>query len=103
MMVWSEEPDHRPGEYDPDPEVLEQLTEFEAGGRFLAEWDGNRWRIGKRVVDNAKNIPSFTLSTDGLFGFLILSQLFERPARYAISRLLDTTPSSPSLYAALHI
>jgi hypothetical protein len=57
MMVWSEEPDHRPGEYEPDPEVLEQLTEFEAGGRFLAEWDGKRWRIGKRVVDNAKTSP----------------------------------------------
>jgi hypothetical protein len=52
MMVWSEEPDHRPGEYEPDPMVLEQLTEFEAGGRFLAEWDGRRWRLGKRIVDD---------------------------------------------------
>jgi hypothetical protein len=57
MMVWSEGPDHRPGEYEPDAEVLEQLTEFEAGGRFLAEWDGKRWRIGKRVVDDAKTSP----------------------------------------------
>jgi hypothetical protein len=30
---------------------LEQLIEFEAGGRFLGEWDGQRWRIGKRIDD----------------------------------------------------
>ena len=51
MMVWAEGPERRSGTYEPDPEVLEQLTEFEAGGRFLAEWDGHRWRIGKRIVE----------------------------------------------------
>jgi hypothetical protein len=52
MFVWAEEADHRPGTYEPDPEVLEQLSEFEAGGRFLGEWDGQRWRIGKRIADD---------------------------------------------------
>ena len=51
IMVWAEAPDHRPGTYEPDPTVLEQLTEFEAGGRFLGEWDGTRWQIGKRLAD----------------------------------------------------
>ena len=51
MMVWGEEADHRPGSYEPDSDVLEQLTEFEAGGRFLGEWDGKRWRVGKRIVE----------------------------------------------------
>ena len=51
MMVWAEDPDHRPGTYEPDADVLEQITEFEAGGRFLAEWDGTRWQFGKRIAD----------------------------------------------------
>jgi hypothetical protein len=52
-LVWPEQlDDHRTGLFPPDPEVLEQLTEFEAGGRFLAEWDGARWRVGKRIDRN---------------------------------------------------
>jgi len=51
MMVWAEEAEHRPGTCEPVPEVLEQLTEFEAGGRFLGEWDGRRWWVGKRLAD----------------------------------------------------
>jgi len=51
MMVWAEEAEHGPGTCEPVPEVLEQLTEFEAGGRFLGEWDGRRWWVGKRLAD----------------------------------------------------
>jgi hypothetical protein len=51
MMVWCEDHSHPPGTYPPNPEVLEQLTPLEAGGRFQAEWDGHRWRIGKRLND----------------------------------------------------
>ena len=45
------EDNHRPGMYEPDPAVLKQLGELEAGGRFMAEWDGGRWKIGRRLLD----------------------------------------------------
>ena len=51
MFVWATEDNHRPGMYDPDPAVLKQLGELEAGGRFMAEWDGGRWKIGRRLLD----------------------------------------------------
>ena len=49
MMVWGEGPNHRPDAYDPNPAVLQQFGQQEAGGRFAAEWDGTRWQIGKRI------------------------------------------------------
>src|SRR5438045_7022737 len=38
--------------------------------------------------------------TDGCFGFLTLSQCGDGPARYLLSRRLETMPSSPNLQAA---
>lgn len=52
MFVWAEQStDDRAGTYEPDNTVLDQLKPGEMGGRFLAEWDGQSWQIGKRIPD----------------------------------------------------
>jgi hypothetical protein len=64
----------------------------------------NRSAAGAAVHScDHQNVPSFTRSIAGLFGFLILSQLFDGPLRYGMSRRFDTMPSSPSLQACRNI
>ncbi len=35
----------------PSSEVIRQIAEGEYQARFMGEWDGERWRIGKRLQD----------------------------------------------------
>jgi hypothetical protein len=51
FMVWGEAaPDHHPAIYDDAPQVIVQMARDEQQARFTAEWAGERWCIGQRIV-----------------------------------------------------
>jgi len=53
MLVWAEGPDRLPATCEADPAALEQIPDGELGARFEGEWDGERWRFGKRLDETA--------------------------------------------------
>jgi hypothetical protein len=49
FMVFDEAKERDPTTVEDQPQVLEQIPDGQAEGRFMAEWDGQKWIVGDRI------------------------------------------------------
>jgi hypothetical protein len=49
FMVFDEANERDPTTVEDQPRVLEQIPDGQTEGRFMAEWDGQKWIIGNLI------------------------------------------------------